>query len=125
MTISQDHQVPTQATSGQVADTTEDTPQLDGANYMRHGAPVTDPHEVMNNPFAADVNRLNSFLMTRFPRQMDLTNRQKGESPVDVAIRLLSGLGTSGTGLQRCPEQYCNLPMDHDGEHGYVNFDRR
>lgn len=120
MTI-QDHQVPTQATSGQSADTTEENPSL----AMPHGAPIADPAEAMHNPYAADVNRLNNFLMTRFPRQMSKTSRPVQESPVDAAIRLLSGLATSGTGVQRCPEEYCNLPANHDADHGYVNYQQR
>lgn len=120
MTI-QDNEVPLQSTSGQTADTTEDSLHVE----MHHGAPIADPGEALRNPYAADVNRLNNFLMTRFPRQMSATSRPVQESPVDAAIRLLSGLATSGTGLARCPEQYCNLPVNHDGDHGYVTYDRR
>lgn len=125
MSINQDNAIPTQLTSGQVADTTEEVPQLRMDGYMQHGAPISDPGEAMRNPHAAEVNRLNSFLMSKFPRQMDRTNRPQQESPVDAAIRLLSGLATAGTGLVRCAEQYCNLPQNHDGNHGFVNFDRR
>jgi hypothetical protein len=121
MSINQDNEIPIQLISGQTADTTEEVPRL----YMQHGAPISDPGEAMRNPHAAEVNRLNSFLMSKFPRQMDRTNRPQQESPVDTAIRLLSGMATSGTGLARCAEQYCNLPQNHDGDHGYVNFDRR
>jgi hypothetical protein len=119
MTI-QDHEVPLQSTSGQNADTTEDGLHAD----LPHGAPIADPGEALRNPYAADVNRLNNFLMTRFPRQMSGPTRPVQEGPVDAAIRLLSGMATSGTGIQRCPEQYCNYPVNHDGDHGYVTFDR-
>lgn len=125
MSINQDNEVPAQSTSGQNADTTEDVPKLNMPEYMRHGAPIVDPGEALRNPHAAEVNRLNSFLLKQFPRQMDLTNRPQQETPVDAAIRLLSGLGTSGTHLVRCAEQYCNLPQGHDGDHGYVNFEQR
>lgn len=121
----QDNQVPTQATSGQTADTTEETPRLNMPDYMQHGAPIADPGEALRNPHAAELNRLNSFLMTRFPAETKLQNRQKPETPVDTAIRLLSGLGTQGTGIKRCGEEYCNLPESHDGDHGYVQFDQR
>lgn len=121
MTITQDNQVPAQATSGLVVDTTEEgaTPA-----FMRHGAPIVDPGEALKNPYAAEVNRLNSFLMEKFPQQMNLSNRQHNESPVSAAIRLLSGMA-AGAPMARCREQYCNLPSNHDGDHGYVQYQPR
>lgn len=108
--------VPTQATSGAVHDTT-----AEGSPLATPSAPISDPGEALRNPHAGEVNRLNSFLMRSFPEAMGRTNRQAPESPVDVAIRLLSGLSATGV-HPRCPAEYCNLPAQHDGEHGYVNY---
>ena len=124
MSITADNQVPTQTTSGQTTDTSHvEVPAVPVLGH--HGAPIADPGEALRNPYAAELNRLHSFLMTRFPRQMNRSNTQLPESPVDAAIRLLSGLGTAGTGIVRCPEQYCNLPKDHDGDHGFVTYTPR
>lgn len=121
----QDNQVPSQATSGQTHDTTEDNVRLNMPEFMRHNAPISDPGEALRNPYAGEINKLNSFLMEKFPDQMKLSNRQKNESPVDTAIRLLSGASTAGMNIQRCGEEYCNLPKNHDGDHGYINYERR
>jgi hypothetical protein len=108
--------VPTQATSGAVQETTSDI-----GGYMVKGAPIADPAEALRNPYAAEINRLNTFLMTTFPRATGGHNRQMAETPVDVAIRLLSGLSATGV-YARCPSEYCNKPEHHDGEHGVVNY---
>lgn len=123
MTTSSGHQVPIQATSGATADTSTESPAV-VPGFITHGAPIADPGEALRNPYAAEVNKLNSFLMTSFPGEMRRTNRQEFESPVDVAIRLLQGLGSTGAG-PRCKQEYCNLPLNHDGDHGYVQYERR
>lgn len=110
--------VPVQATSGAVHATETESPS---PALLVHGAPIADPGEALRNPHAAEINRLNTFLMQSFPREMARTNVQKPESPVDVAIRLLRGLTATGV-YARCSTQYCNLPVDHDGEHGFVQF---
>jgi hypothetical protein len=122
MTTPSGHQVPVQATSGATYDTSEESPSI--VPGFAHGAPISDPGEALHNSQAADLNRLNSFLMTSFPREMQRTNRAVPESPVDVAIRLLRGLGSTGTGV-RCSQEYCNLPIDHDGDHGFINYETR
>lgn len=111
--------VPTQATSGMVLDTTQESAQA-----LVQGAPIADPGEALRNPHAAEINKLNTFLMQAFPAAMGRTNRQTPETPVDVAIRLLRGLGATGTHL-RCTSEYCNLPRGHQGEHGVVNYTPR
>jgi hypothetical protein len=116
-----DHQIPAQVTSGQTVDTTEDGLPATAPAFMQHGAPISDPGEALRNPHAADLNRLNSFLMERFPQQMSRTNRPIQETPVDTAIRLLSGLSSTGV-FARCTESYCNLPEAHDGDHGFVQY---
>jgi hypothetical protein len=119
MTTSADgSQVPTQVTSGFVQDTSEDVP------VQPHGAPISDPGEAIRNPFAGEVNKLNNFLMTAFPNEMNRSNLTVPETPVDVAIRLLKGLSVVGGGT-RCPVEYCNLPINHDGEHGFISFTPR
>lgn len=122
--MSTDNQVPAQATSGQTTDTTAEAPEVQLPGFMSHGAPIVDPGEALRNPYAADVNRLNNFLMEKFPQQMSMTNRSKKETPVDAAIRLLSGLATGGA-FVRCATEYCNLPAQHDGDHGFVHFQPR
>jgi hypothetical protein len=121
MTTPSRHQVPVQATSGVTADTSVEAPSQP---FMAHGAPISDPGTALRDPYAAEINKLNSFLMTSFPGEMGRTNRQTAESPVEVAIRLLQGLGSTGTGA-RCRVEYCNLPAQHDGDHGYVSYQAR
>jgi hypothetical protein len=123
MTTPLGHQVPIQAVSGVTADTSTESSAL-VPGVMTHGAPITDPGEALRNPHAAEVNRLHSFLMTAFPGEMSRTNTVDKESTVDVAIRLLQGLGSTGAGT-RCRTEYCNLPLNHDGDHGFVNYQTR
>lgn len=123
MTAADGSQVPSQATSGYTQETSEEVPTAH-PEFMRSGAPISDPGEALRNPYAAEVNRLQTFLMTAYPQEMARTNVVKAESPVDVAIRLLRGLGASAP-VARCSDQYCNLPANHDGSHGFVNYDPR
>lgn len=123
MTTSTGSQMPSQATSGYIHDTSVEGPSVT-PEFMDHGAPLKDPGEALRNPYAAEINRLHSFLMINFPREMQRTNVPNGEGPVDVAIRLLQGLGATGAG-PRCSQEYCNLPLNHDGEHGFINYQTR
>jgi hypothetical protein len=123
MTTPSGHQVPVQATSGATYDTSVEAP-AQTTQFMTHGAPIADPGAALRNPHAAEVNRLHSFLMTNFPGEMQRTNIAVPQTPVDVAIRLLQGLGSTGAGA-RCNEEYCNLPVNHDGDHGYINYETR
>lgn len=111
-------QVPSQVTSGLVQDTSDEVP------VQIYGAPISDPGEALRNPFAAELNKLQTFLMQSYPQEMARSNVVKPESPVDVAIRLLQGLGAV-TGPGRCPAEYCNLPASHDGDHGFVSYTPR
>lgn len=117
MTTPLGHQVPTQATSGATYDTSVEAP----AQAPQLGAPISDPGEALLNPYAAEMNRLNTFLMINFPREMRRPTLSQNETPVDVAIRLLQGLGSTGAGA-RCTTEYCNLPVNHDGDHGFINY---
>lgn len=123
MTTPSGHQAPMQAVSGATQDTTEEAPSA-FPPFMDHGAPTADPGEALRNPFVAEINRLHSFLATRFPKELTRSNTVHGESPVDIAIRLLRGLGSTGAG-PRCAQEYCNLPSGHDGDHGYVHYQAR
>ena len=121
MTTSADgSQVPTQATSGYTQDTAAEAP-TEHPGFMRSGAPISDPGEALRNPYAAELNKLQTFLMTAYPKEMARTNVVAPQSPVDVAIRLLQGLGAT-TATARCQDEYCNLPANHDGDHGFVQF---
>lgn len=71
------------------------------------------------------VKRLKDYLAESFP-DAAIT----GEAPADTAIRLLQGMSAQPAAavevaaamVARCPEQYCNQPQGHTGEHGWVNF---
>ena len=68
------------------------------------------------------VSRLESYLRTRFPHEMDRTNVQHAEKAVDAAIRLLDGLtATHLPPKQRCDQQYCNKAQGHTDGHGWIN----
>lgn len=67
------------------------------------------------------VARLQIFLEERFPEEVTRTNRQVKETPVETAMRLLSGLATQGTMIQRCAEEYCNKSLGHTDHHGWVH----
>jgi hypothetical protein len=68
------------------------------------------------------VTMLADFLVENFPGEINLTNYQIPETPVETAIRLLKAL-TANTVLdrfRRCSEDYCNRTQGHDGVHGWV-----
>ena len=78
----------------------------------KQGAP---PHQ---------VRRLRDYLDSAFPGAA-----LPGEHPADTAIRLLRGLSAQPGPHQvaealkpRCGEQYCNKPVGHLDEHGWVNY---
>lgn len=124
MTTSADgSQVPVQATSGLVQDTSEEVPVVQ-PDFTRVTGKAADPGEAIRNPLQAEMNRLRTFLMTSYPREMHHATLTRSESPVDVAIRLLKGLNVVTTGA-KCAEEYCNLPQNHDGNHGFVNYQPR
>lgn len=115
-------QVPHQVTSGYVADTSAEDPSR--ALFMRSGAPIADPGVALHDWASGEINKLNTFLMTAFPREMSRSNVTAPQSPVDVAIRLLTGMGSVSAGA-KCSVEYCNLQANHDGDHGYVNYTPR
>lgn len=108
---------PTQITSGQTAETTEDNLTPLGATP---GAPVE--FEEVGDPLF-DIAKLASFLDEAFPGERDRTNLQQPESVVDTAIRMLQALSASAplSVLARCGEEYCNRPAGHVGECGVVH----
>lgn len=110
--------VPTMATSGGTHDTTEDNAQL-----VLPKPPTDDPGEALSNPHVADLNRLHNFLIVNYPNEFNRTNRQKPETAVEIAMRLLSGVGTSR--VPTCQSPYCNLPNNHQGDHGWVQSVRQ
>jgi len=123
MNASDGSQVPSQVTSAYTQDTASEVP-VAHPDYMSTGAPIGDPGVALRDTYAAEINRLNTFLMTAYPREMNRSNVVAPESPVDVAIRLLQGLSTSNPG-GKCPAEYCNLQANHDGDHGFVNYSPR
>lgn len=113
-------EVPSVATTGQTHDTTEDNAQLQLPNS---GAPASDPGQALHNPALADLQRLHNFLMLNYPKEFARTNRQRPETAVEVAMRLLSGVHNSK--VATCSAPYCNLPEDHQSpEHGWVQATR-
>lgn len=123
MTTADGSQMPVQSASGYTQDTSSEVP-ASSPEFMRSGAPVSDPGEALRNPYAGEINKLHNFLMTAYPQEMARTNVVTKETPVDVAIRLLQGLGVT-TGNARCQVEYCNLQQNHDGDHGFVNYSPR
>jgi hypothetical protein len=69
------------------------------------------------------ITKLSSFLRSQFPGEVNRTNRPVPEHPVDVAIRLLTGLTTQGH-VARCREPYCNRPSGHGEPHAWVHYSR-
>lgn len=124
MTAADGSQVPSQSTSGYTQDTSEEVP-AGAPDFMSTGAPISDPGEALRNPHAGELNKLQNFLMTAYPREMRRTNVPVQETPVDVAIRLLQGMGVTTGSAARCTAEYCNYPANHDGEHGFVNYTPR
>lgn len=123
MTTPSGHQVPVQTTSGATYDTSVEAPSA-SPSFMTNGAPIADPGQALRDQYAAEVNRLHTFLMVNFPKEMGRTNVPNPETPVDVAIRLLQALGSTGAG-PRCSQEYCNLPLNHDGQHGFISYQPR
>lgn len=121
MTTPLGHQVPSQAVSGGTYDTSVESPST---QFTTPVAPIADPGQALRDSNAAELNRLHTFLMTNFPREMQRTNVAVPETAVDVAVRLLQGLGSTAAG-PRCPQEYCNLPLNHDGDHGFINYQTR
>ena len=114
-------EVPAQATSGQTYDSTEDNAQLQMPS-VAVAPPTDDPGKILNNPALADMNRLHNFLITNYPAEFNRTNRQQPETAVEIAMRLLSG--TSHSRIPTCPSPYCNLPIHHQGDHGWIQQTR-
>lgn len=79
-----------------------------------HVAPEVDPW--------VQTAKLATFLETSFPEEIDLSNRQQPETPVDTAIRLLQGFvaKTPPSQVSRCTESYCNRAAGHTDAHGWV-----
>lgn len=106
---------PTQPTTGGVVDTTE-------GDLVPPGMTT---HQRIADDAIEQVTRLSGFLVKYFPEEIDLSNRQVPETPVDTATRLLLGfISKIPPGqLERCPAEYCNKPKDHQDVHGWVQAD--
>lgn len=87
-------------------------------------APGQTTHEVTGHEASAELDRLHLWLAQHFPDEVTRTNTQQPEGPVDLAIRLLSGLSASVPPSQqeRCTESYCNKPAGHTDIHGWVHY---
>lgn len=74
---------------------------------------------------AADqVEALTQFLDRNFPGEMQRSNRQVPELPVETAMRLLLGLAGKAnlTSARRCDEPFCNKNAGHADVHGMVHY---
>ena len=111
--------VPGQATSGVTHDTTEDNAQL---QFPPAAHPVHSPAEVLNDPRLGDLNRLHNFLMINYPTEFGRSHANRPESAVEIAMRLLSGV--QNTRVAVCQAPYCNLPLNHQSDHGWVQATR-
>lgn len=110
--------VPASTSHGEVATT---TPTADD-NFTAPGTPE-EPAPVAEFD-RYELQRLEDYLKDRFPTEVGRTNRQRPETPVDTALRLLEGLHAHvpPTQVQRCQEAYCNKPQGHRDSHGWVHF---
>lgn len=69
------------------------------------------------------LKRLREYLDSAYPYAS-----LPGEATVDTAIRLMQGLTAQPGAVAekqayvRCSQEYCNLPIDHQSEHGWVNY---
>ncbi len=87
------------------------------------GAEVFDLPEFETGNPTFEIAKLAAFIDETFPRELDRTNTQVPDSPVDVAIRLLMRLSaTAGPhAITRCDQEYCNRPQGHTGDCGIVH----
>lgn len=84
---------------------------------------VTD--EQVESDAADQLETLIKFLDNHFPGEMQRTNRQVPETPVQTTMRLMLGLSGKAnlTAVTRCDEQYCNKTQGHAGVHGMVHYE--
>lgn len=106
---------PTQPTSGQTTETAVDGLVPPGATDYAEQEETGDP--------IFEITKLASFLDDAFPGERSRSNRQVPEPVVDTAIRLLQSLSAAAplSVLSRCPQEYCNRPEGHEGDHGWVH----
>ena len=94
--------------------------QADTQDAIPHGKPTQAPP----GPSHADqeLQRLGGYLRQHYAGELSRSNYVHNESVVDVAIRLLTSLSaaTLPDDSPRCAESYCNHPLDHIDEHGWV-----
>lgn len=86
-------------------------------------APNSEPLERQSPD--VEEQRLEAYLRESFPQEFTRTNRQVPESPVSMAIRLLTGLHAhvaTGAPDLRCETTFCNKPRNHADAHGWVHF---
>lgn len=103
-------------TAGQT-ETSDDNLVPPGAQAYPQGLGTADD--------SAEVSRLAMFLAVNFPDEVNRTNVQVPESPVDVAIRLLTGLHAHTANAEpdvRCAQEFCNKPQGHTDVHGWVHY---
>lgn len=100
-------------------DTTEDS-------FVPPGATAYPPEDYLIKSVGDDailqVTALADFLVENFPDEINPSNRQVPETPVDTAVRLLLALSATQKAFpgKRCQAAYCNRPESHDGPCGWV-----
>lgn len=99
---------PSAADLGSTAPTQGDTEE------QAHGTPAGTP-EGTGDP----VQALALYLRTHYPQEW----QEGDEHPATLAQRLLQRLAAKGTSTSRCDAPYCNLPLMHHGEHGWVHVE--
>lgn len=87
------------------------------------------PNETVGVDRNSEYERLERYLATYFPAEVDRTNLQSPESAVSVAIRLLEGYTSNAGVFSRetggtCNEAYCNRVSGHHGQHGWVHYEK-
>ena len=109
-------------THAKVTQTHAKTHDTTGDQVVPPGSEQDEAHLRPADTLQTQVSRLEAYLRTRFPHEVDRTNVQRAEKAVDVAIRLLDGLtATHLPPEHRCAQEYCNKAQGHADECGWIN----
>jgi hypothetical protein len=102
-------------------DTTTDSLVPPGAEAYEHAWHVVANEHVAEQA-VLQVTKLADFLVENFPDEINPSNRQVPETPVDTAVRLLLAFSATNraTQVKWCPETYCNRTRGHGGPCGWV-----
>lgn len=73
-----------------------------------------DPAAALDDPHAAAVNKLRTYLAARFPTEFEAACAAGATDPVELAFRLMDRLALApGTGITPCTVTHCTSPAGH------------